>query len=167
MDALLTNFHLPRSTLLMLVAAFAGLDHTLAAYRHAVRDGYLVEAPTLDALAAKLGIDAAGLRATVARNNAFAASGIDEDFSKGANLYDRNLGDQGSRVNGAGAREHGFPAVTVVEHSDELGRDHHREDQQSRKAVRRARVEPLAAGHRRLGSQDHGGCHGPQPWGRA
>ncbi len=39
-DALLTNFHLPESTLLMLVCAFAGLDHTLAAYRHAVAQGY-------------------------------------------------------------------------------------------------------------------------------
>ena len=39
-DALLTNFHLPRSTLLMLVAAFAGREQTLAAYREAVAEGY-------------------------------------------------------------------------------------------------------------------------------
>jgi S-adenosylmethionine:tRNA ribosyltransferase-isomerase len=39
-DALLTNFHLPESTLLMLVCAFAGRDLTLAAYRHAVRERY-------------------------------------------------------------------------------------------------------------------------------
>jgi len=39
-DALLTNFHLPESTLLMLVAAFAGLEHTLAAYREAVAERY-------------------------------------------------------------------------------------------------------------------------------
>jgi len=39
-DVLLTNFHLPRSTLLMLVAAFAGLDKVLDAYRHAVEQGY-------------------------------------------------------------------------------------------------------------------------------
>jgi S-adenosylmethionine:tRNA ribosyltransferase-isomerase len=39
-DALLTNFHLPRSTLLMLVAAFGGYDYTMAAYREAVRERY-------------------------------------------------------------------------------------------------------------------------------
>jgi len=38
--ALLTNFHLPQSTLLMLVAAFAGREHLLAAYRHAVEERY-------------------------------------------------------------------------------------------------------------------------------
>lgn len=39
-DRLITNFHLPRSTLLMLVAAFAGYDLIMEAYRTAVRDGY-------------------------------------------------------------------------------------------------------------------------------
>ncbi|MGC2193521.1 MAG: tRNA preQ1(34) S-adenosylmethionine ribosyltransferase-isomerase QueA [Terriglobales bacterium] len=38
--ALLTNFHLPESSLLMLVCAFAGRDQVLQAYRHAVRAGY-------------------------------------------------------------------------------------------------------------------------------
>ena len=41
MDALLTNFHLPRSTLFMLVSAFAGRERALAAYAEAVRQGYL------------------------------------------------------------------------------------------------------------------------------
>ncbi len=39
-DALVTNFHLPESTLLMLVCAFAGKDPVLAAYRHAVAQRY-------------------------------------------------------------------------------------------------------------------------------
>jgi S-adenosylmethionine:tRNA ribosyltransferase-isomerase len=39
-DALLTNFHLPESTLLMLVCAFAGREHVLRAYRHAVAGRY-------------------------------------------------------------------------------------------------------------------------------
>ena len=39
-DRLITNFHLPRSTLLMLVSAFAGTDIIRAAYRHAIAEGY-------------------------------------------------------------------------------------------------------------------------------
>jgi len=39
-DALLTNFHLPRSTLLMLVSAFAGREKVLAAYEEAIRERY-------------------------------------------------------------------------------------------------------------------------------
>jgi S-adenosylmethionine:tRNA ribosyltransferase-isomerase len=39
-DALVTNFHLPRSSLLVLVSAFAGRDVVLEAYRHAVASGY-------------------------------------------------------------------------------------------------------------------------------
>ena len=39
-DVLLTNFHLPKSTLLMLVCAFGGMEQMLAAYRHAVNNEY-------------------------------------------------------------------------------------------------------------------------------
>jgi S-adenosylmethionine:tRNA ribosyltransferase-isomerase len=39
-SALLTNFHLPQSSLLMLVSAFAGRERIMAAYRHAVAEHY-------------------------------------------------------------------------------------------------------------------------------
>ena len=39
-DAVVTNFHLPKSTLIMLISAFAGRDFVLRAYRQAVRDRY-------------------------------------------------------------------------------------------------------------------------------
>ena len=39
-DVLMTNFHLPKSTLFMLVSAFAGLDEMKAAYAHAIGNGY-------------------------------------------------------------------------------------------------------------------------------
>ena len=40
LDGLITNFHLPESTLIMLVSAFAGYTHTMDAYRHAVAERY-------------------------------------------------------------------------------------------------------------------------------
>ncbi len=39
-DALITNFHLPQSTLMMLVSAFAGYEHTMALYQHAIAQKY-------------------------------------------------------------------------------------------------------------------------------
>ncbi|PKO62069.1 MAG: tRNA preQ1(34) S-adenosylmethionine ribosyltransferase-isomerase QueA [Betaproteobacteria bacterium HGW-Betaproteobacteria-18] len=39
-DALVTNFHLPKSSLMMLVSAFAGYDHVMALYAHAIREKY-------------------------------------------------------------------------------------------------------------------------------
>jgi S-adenosylmethionine:tRNA ribosyltransferase-isomerase len=39
-DAMITNFHLPKSTLIMLVSAFAGRERILSAYETAIREGY-------------------------------------------------------------------------------------------------------------------------------
>lgn len=56
-------------------------------------DGYLTQANSLDELAAKLKIDAGGLKDSVARINAYAETGIDQDFGRGTTAYQRNNGD--------------------------------------------------------------------------
>jgi hypothetical protein len=67
--------------------------------RRFLRDGYLVQAPTIKALADKLGIDARALQETVDRMNLFARSGQDQDFQRGATVYQRNLGDPAVQPN--------------------------------------------------------------------
>ncbi len=39
-DGMITNFHLPKSSLIVMISAFAGREHVMAAYRHAIEDGY-------------------------------------------------------------------------------------------------------------------------------
>ena len=56
-------------------------------------DGYLTQADTLDELAAKLGINAAGLADSVARINEYARTGVDLDFQRGTTDYQRANGD--------------------------------------------------------------------------
>ena len=61
--------------------------------RRAIADGYVVRADTLAGLARALAIDPAALEETVARYNGFAAGGVDREFAKGGDAYQRNLGD--------------------------------------------------------------------------
>ena len=67
--------------------------------RHLLRAGYLKRGDTLDSLAAQFGIDASGLRRTVARHNGFAQTGIDEDFGKGETELNRFNGDDAHKPN--------------------------------------------------------------------
>jgi len=56
-------------------------------------DGYLTEGATLDELATKLGIEAAGLKTSVQQINAYAQTGVDPDFGRGITAYQQNIGD--------------------------------------------------------------------------
>jgi succinate dehydrogenase/fumarate reductase flavoprotein subunit len=64
-----------------------------------VKSGYIVAAPTLRELAQKLHIDADTLEKTVARANAEAAAGVDPEFGRGGNAYDRAMGDPTNKPN--------------------------------------------------------------------
>ena len=66
---------------------------------HLVRAGYLYRAGTLDELAAQLGIDAAGLKASAQRFNHYAETGEDPEFGKGSTAYNLYLGDAAHRPN--------------------------------------------------------------------
>lgn len=61
--------------------------------------GYLRTASTLEGLAGETGLPADALQSTVARFNGFARAGVDADFDKGGNIYDRNGGDANVRPN--------------------------------------------------------------------
>lgn len=58
-----------------------------------VQSGYLSQCKTLDKLAARIGVDSAGLLDTAALMDQYARSGVDPDFGRGGNAYGRNLGD--------------------------------------------------------------------------
>jgi succinate dehydrogenase/fumarate reductase flavoprotein subunit len=64
-----------------------------------LREGYLVQAPTIGDLADKLGIECQVLQGTVERMNLFALHGVDEDFRRGETVYQKNLGDPAVQPN--------------------------------------------------------------------
>jgi 3-oxosteroid 1-dehydrogenase len=71
---------------------------TLRLAPHIAR-GYLHQARTIEALALAIGVDAAGLAETVRRHAEFARTGVDTDFGKGGNAYDRANGDPAHKPN--------------------------------------------------------------------
>ena len=96
-------------------------------------NGIIVTAPTLEALAGRIRVDAAALAVTVERFNGFCRTGVDQDFGRGNSAYDRYYGDPLARPNpNLGTLEKGpFTAVQLVPGdlgtkggllSDELGR---------------------------------------------
>ena len=64
-----------------------------------LKSGYLKRGDTLESLAAQIGVDAQGLRQTVARYNSFAQTGVDLDFGKGETELNRCNGDESHKPN--------------------------------------------------------------------
>jgi len=64
-----------------------------------VQSGYLHASDSIQGLARAIGVDAAGLAETVRKHNEFARTGIDADFGKGGNAYDRGNGDAAHKPN--------------------------------------------------------------------
>jgi succinate dehydrogenase/fumarate reductase flavoprotein subunit len=85
-------------------------------------DGYLTQGSTLSALAAKLGIDPAGLEDSVARINRYAETGVDPEFGRGRTDYSRNMGDAtlGLRNPNIGPLREG-PFYAVKLHPGDIG----------------------------------------------
>jgi len=89
--------------------------------RKAIADGYVTRAPRLIELAAALRIDANGLTETVARHNSFTTTGVDLDFAKGSDVYQRNLGDADHTPNPCIGPISTPPFYAVQLHASELG----------------------------------------------
>jgi succinate dehydrogenase/fumarate reductase flavoprotein subunit len=89
--------------------------------RRFIRDGYLVEAPSVEALAGKIGVDAAGLRDTVQQHNRFAETGEDPEFGKGSTEFDRHNGDPRHAPNPCLGRIESPPYCAMAVYPSTLG----------------------------------------------
>lgn len=86
-----------------------------------VKAGYLHKANTLAELAQQLGLDPQTLGETVARYNRDAAAGVDPEFAKGGNSYNRAMGDPGHQPNACNAPLTNAPFYAVTLYTGDLG----------------------------------------------
>ncbi|MFQ5352990.1 MAG: FAD-binding protein, partial [Candidatus Binatia bacterium] len=87
----------------------------------AFKQGYLKKADTIEALATQLGIDAAGLKETLARFNDNARRGEDPDFKRGEGVFDRYYGDEHISPNACLAPLETPPYYGIEAYAGELG----------------------------------------------
>ncbi|MFQ5666398.1 MAG: FAD-binding protein [Candidatus Binatia bacterium] len=85
------------------------------------RSGYLKKADTLDGLAAQLGIDADGLKASIAKMNEYARAGKDPEFHRGESLFDQYYGDEKVQPNPCLAPIEQPPYYGIVVYAGDLG----------------------------------------------
>lgn len=86
-----------------------------------IQSGYLRKADTLRGLATQLGVDPDGLEATVRKMNGYARSGLDLDFHRGENLFDRYYGDKNVRPNPCLAPLETAPFYGIEAYAGDLG----------------------------------------------
>jgi len=89
--------------------------------RQALADGYVRQAHTLEALAQSIGVPPEALAHTVARHNGFARTGVDEDFGKGSDAYQQNLGDPLQRPNPCIGPIDRPPFYALAIHASDIG----------------------------------------------
>jgi 3-oxosteroid 1-dehydrogenase len=86
-----------------------------------IDSGYLRIADSLEGLARKIGVDAAGLAETIRTHNEFARTGVDSEFHKGSNTYDRGNGDPQHKPNPCLGPIEKPPYCSVAVHPTPLG----------------------------------------------
>ncbi|MEZ5652499.1 MAG: FAD-dependent oxidoreductase [Burkholderiaceae bacterium] len=89
--------------------------------RAAQREGYVITADSLDALATRLNLPPSTLRDTIDRFNELARAGVDADFGKGGNAYQRNLGDASRGPNPCLGPIETPPFHALVIHAGDIG----------------------------------------------
>jgi succinate dehydrogenase/fumarate reductase flavoprotein subunit len=89
--------------------------------RRFIANGYLLEAPSLHALAARIGVDPGGLQQTVHRLNHFAETGEDAEFGKGSTEFDRHNGDPRNAPNPCLGRIETRPYYAMAVYPGTLG----------------------------------------------
>ena len=86
-----------------------------------LKQDYLKKSDTLDGLAAQLGVDAAGLRESVRKNNEYARAGKDPDFHRGESLFDQYYGDAKVKPNSCLAPLEKAPYYGIEAYPGDLG----------------------------------------------